>query len=200
MLKKLIILVALTGSLFAMHEAELNLNDYDVEAKLDFDMGQFNNSVNPDTVFLGARYLRASHQHSEEWQTKDENLYDVHFFVQQRLNKLRALTLGLGAKLVYTSVEGEELTALPIGVLADYELPLGLPVPFIIGGSFYYAPHVLTWQDGKNYTEYDAHLDIQVIDRAAITGGYRKIDTDFDVSGGNVVFNEAWFVGVKFRF
>lgn len=199
MLKKLIMIVGLTGSLFAMHEAELNLNNYDLGAKLDLDMGQFNNAVDPNTVFLGARYLRSSHRHSDD-PSKDHDLYDAHFFVQQHLSKQQALTLGLGAKLVYTTISDYDYYALPIGVHADYVLPLGLSIPFILGGRFYYAPEVLSWSDAKNYMEFEAHLDIQLIDRALITGGYRKIDTDFDVSGGDYNFNESWFVGIKFRF
>jgi hypothetical protein len=199
MLKKLVMTLALGGSLFAMHEAELNLNNYDVEGKLDLDMGQFNDAVEPNTVFFGARYLRGSHQHSDA-PSKDHDLYDAHFFVQQSLSGNRALTLGLGTKLVYTSISDHDYYALPIGVHADYVLPLGLPVPFILGGSFYYAPEVLSWSDAKNYMEFRTHLDIQLIDRALLTAGYRKIDTDFDVPGGDFNFNESWFVGIKFRF
>jgi hypothetical protein len=202
MLKKMMTMLALTGSLFAMHEAELNLNNYDLNAKLDFDMGQFNDAVDPDSVFVGARYLHGSHQNNEHDHEKDHDLFDAHFFVKQHLSGYRPLSLGLGTKLVNTHIGKNDFYALPIGVLAEYELPLGLPVPFILGGSFYYAPEVLSWEDAKNYTEYDVHLDIRIIDRAAVTAGYRRIDTDFDVSGTDVNFNfnESWFAGVKFRF
>ncbi|WP_345969864.1 MULTISPECIES: YfaZ family outer membrane protein [Sulfurimonas] len=200
MLKTLVTTLALGCSLFAMHEAELNLNNYDLNAKLDFDMGQFNDAVDPETVFLGARYLRGSYHHSDELRDKDHDLFDAHFAVAQRLSGNDALTLGLGVKFVYTSIEGYDFDALPIGVFARYELPLNLPVPFIVGGALYYAPEVLAWQDAKNYLEYDLSLDIRIIDRAAVTAGYRKIDTDFDLSGGDFTFNEAWYVGVKFRF
>ena len=200
MLKKLMIILALSGSLFAMHDVELDLNDYDLDAQLNLDLGQFNDAVDPDTAFLGARYLRASSEHSDDDLTHDENLYDIHFFVKQRLHGTPDLTLGLGTKLVFTSVENEDFTALPIGALVDYELPLGLSIPFILGGSFYYSPQVLSWQDAKNYMEVEGHLDVRVIDRASITAGYRKIDTDFDTALDDVVFNEAWFIGVKFRF
>lgn len=199
MLKKIVTMLALTGSLLAMHEAELNLNNFDVEGKLDLDMGQFNDAVDPDTVFFGARYLHGSHRHSDD-PSKDHDLVDAHFFVQQRIAGNGALTLGLGAKVVYTTVSGYTFSALPLGVHADYALPLGLPIPFIVGASLYYAPEVLSWSDAKDYMEFEGHLDIRVIDRAAITAGYRKIDTNFDVVGGDMKFNDAWFAGVKFRF
>jgi hypothetical protein len=200
MLKKIVLLLSLAGSLLAMHEVELNLNNYDLDAKINFDIGQFNPSVDPDVFFVGGRYLHGSHQHSDRDLDKDHELYDAHFFVQQRLSGNRAFKLGLGAKFVYTSISDLDYYALPLGVHVAYDLPLGLPVPFIAGAQLYYAPQVLSWSDAKNYFEYDLSLDIQIIDFAALTGGYRKIDTDFDVSHGDLTFNEAWFVGVKFRF
>jgi len=172
MLKKLFMTAALSVSLFAMHEAELDLNNYDLDAKINFDAGQFNPDVEPDTVFFGFRYLHGSHQHNDRDLSKDHDLVDGHFFVRQRLAKANALTLGMGAKFVYTSIE-------------TYD---------------YYAPQVLSWDDAKNYFEYDIHLDVMLIDRAGLSAGYRKINTDFEMTRGDLTFNETWFVGVKFRF
>lgn len=200
MLKTLVATLALGCSLFAMHEAELNLNNYDLNLKLDLDMGQFNDAVDPDTVFVGARYLHGSYHHSDELRDKDHDLVDLHFAVGEHLDANRALKLGLGAKLVYTSIEGYDYYAMPLGLFARYTLPLNLAIPFIVGADLYYAPQVLAWQDAKNYLEYDVSLDIRIIERAAVTAGYRKIDTDFDLPGGDFTFNEAWFAGVKFRF
>ncbi len=200
MLKKLMVMLAMATSLTAMHEIRINLNNYDLDARLDLDMGQFNSSVDPDSVFIGLRYLHGSHQHSDKNLDKDHDLFDGHFFVRQRLRNANALTLGMGTKFVYTSISGKDFYALPLGLLAGYDLPLGLPVPFSVGGEFYYSPQVLSFADAKNYMEYSLHLDIMIIDRAGITGGYRKIDTDFDLSNGDLRFNETWFVGVKIRF
>lgn len=200
MLKKLVLLWVLAGTLLAMHEVELNLNNYDLDAQLNLDMGQFNPAIDPDLFFFGGRYLHGSHQHNDRDLDKDHELYDAHFFVQQRISGQRSLKLGLGAKFVHTSITDYDYYALPLGIHVAYDLPLGLPVPFIVGAQLYYAPQVLSWNDAKNYFEYDLSLDIQIIDFASLTGGYRKIDTDFDTDHGDIIFNEAWFVGVKFRF
>ncbi len=200
MLKKMLSALCFAVPLMAMHEVELNLNNYDLDAKLHLDMGQFNPSVEPGSVFFGARYLHASRQHSDDDLNKDNDLFDGHFFVRQRLSGARALSLGMGMKFVYTSVQSHDFYALPLGLMADYDLPLGMNIPVTIGGTFYYSPQVLSWSDAKNYMEYDVHLDVMFIDRAGITGGYRKIDTDFDLSHGDLVYNETWFIGVKFRF
>jgi len=200
MLKQGLALLALTGSLFAMHEAELNLNNYDLGARLDFDMGQFNRAVDPNTVFVGARYLHGSHRHSDHALRGDHDLFDAHFYVQQRLPGTDSLTLGLGTKLVYTTLESMDFVALPLGLTARFDLPLNLPIGVALGGAVYYAPEVLAWQEAKNYLEYGVYLDIGIIDRASVIGGFRRIDTDFDVVGGDLIFNESWYAGIKFRF
>ena len=149
MLKKVIAVLAMATSLTAMHQIEINLNNYDLDARLDFDMGQFNASVDPDSVFIGARYLHGSHQHSDSDLHKDHDLFDGHFFVRQRLRNANALTLGMGVKFVYTSIQSNDFYALPLGLLAGYDLPLGLPVPFTVGGEFYYSPQVLSFGEAK---------------------------------------------------
>lgn len=200
MLKKLTAIMAMATSLFAMHEAELNLNNYDLEAQLNFDVGQFNPAVQPDAVFVGMRYLHGSHQHNDSDLDKDHDLFDGHFFVQQRPPTAPDLLLGLGAKFVYTTIEKEDFYALPLGLAVRYTLPLDLPVPISIGGDIYYSPQVLSFGRAKNFMEYHIGADIMLIDRAGITAGYRKVDTDYDLDNGDLIFNETWFVGVKFRF
>ena len=192
--------MAIGVPLFAMHEAELNLNNYDLEAQLHFDAGQFNEAVEPDAIFFGFGYLHGSHQHSDGDLKKDHDMIDGHFFVRQRLAGVPALTLGMGVKFVYTDLGGYNYYALPLGITARYDLPGDLPIPISVGGKLYYAPQVLAWEDAKNYFEYDAHLTIMLIDRAGLTAGYRKINTDIDLPGGDLTFNETWFIGVKFRF
>ena len=53
MLKKITLLLVTSLSLFAMHSAELNINQKDLEAGLKFDIGQFNDNVEPETMFVG---------------------------------------------------------------------------------------------------------------------------------------------------
>ncbi len=199
MLKKLVAVFALGTSLMAMHEFELNLNNHDLDARLDLDMGQFNASVEPDSVFFGGRYLYGSKENSDSKIDSDHYLLDGHFRVQQQLANVPALTVGMGMKLVYTSIEDEDFYALPLGIHVRYRLPVEA-VPFYVGGRFYYSPQVLSFQDAKNYMEYQIGLDVMLIDRAGVTAGYRKIDTNFDISDGDATFNESWFLGVKFRF
>lgn len=191
-------------SLMAMHEAEINLNNYDMQVKVDLDMGQFNDTIEPEHVMVGGSYLYASGHHNSVSGAKDSRLMDVHFMVQQPLGPVPDLTVGLGAKGVYTKVDmgasDSDFYALALGLKGEYHLPLDIQVPIAVGGQVYYAPNVLSMSDAKNYLEWDVHAEAMVIDRAGIVAGYRHIDTNFDHPNLDMVLNEHWYVGVKFKF
>ena len=58
MLKKIGLLCAFSISVFAMHSAEININQKDLEFGLNIDMGQYNRGIEPDTTFVGVTYLK----------------------------------------------------------------------------------------------------------------------------------------------
>ena len=65
MLKKLLLIITITSTLFGFHTAELNINDKDFEGKLRFDIGQFNQTVMPDSLFFGIGYIKGSEDNSD---------------------------------------------------------------------------------------------------------------------------------------
>ena len=71
MFKKLGLLAVCAASAFAMHNVELNVNDKDLEFGAKIDMGQFNENVEPDTVFVGAKILHGSVDNSEFTSSSD---------------------------------------------------------------------------------------------------------------------------------
>jgi len=204
MLKILTATVLTAASLMAMHEAEINLNNNDIDLRVDLDMGQFNNTIEPDRVFVGAGYLYASGEHNSLSGAQDSRLMDVHFMVQQPLAPVPDLTVGLGAKGVYTKVElggsDRDFYALALGAKLRYQLPPHIKVPIAFNGQIFYAPNVLSMSDAKNYMDWDLSAEAMVIDRASIVAGYRRVDTNFDNPNVDMVLNESWYVGVKFRF
>lgn len=75
MLKKIAIMAVLSVYAFAMHVGEINVNDTDVGVGAKFDMGQFNHAIDPDTMFLGAKFLNADAEHSSEKKRDDRSLF-----------------------------------------------------------------------------------------------------------------------------
>jgi len=205
MLKAVATVAVAAVSLMAMHEAEINLNNYDVQARVDLDMGQFNETIEPDRVFLGGSYLYASGDHNSVNGAKDSRLMDVHFMVQQPVDPAKDLMVGLGVKGVYTKVDmgvsgDSDFYAVALGAKARYQIPANIQVPIAVGGHIYYAPNVLSMSDAKNYLEWNLEAEAMVIDRAGIVAGYRRIDTNFDSPSVDMTLNESWYIGVKFKF
>lgn len=190
MLKKILPAVVLSTSLFAMHGAEININSADVELSTKFDIGQFNENVEPDTLFLGARYINADKKHSDA-----EKVYDyceLNFLMQKNMND--DLRFGMGVKANYT----KDFVSFPLGIEALYRLPISSSVPFYIGASIYYAPESLSFDDAHGYSEYRVNLDAEVIENGFMTVGYRAIDTDYE--GNDVEYNRSGYIGFRFLF
>lgn len=199
MLKKLALLGAAAASAFAMHSAEININDKDLELGGKIDMGQFNHTVDPDTVFLGARFLNADGEHADPEVPSLDPYYELNFLVQNKINNSN-LTLGLGVKLNYFTQDDVDFGSIPLGVEAKYKLPFGNTVPMYLGGALYYAPEVLSMMDGEDYFEYRITLDIEVIKNANIALGYRNLEMGFEGGSDAFTYNKSAYVGFKFRF
>jgi len=193
MLKKIGLVALCAASAFAMHTAEININDEDLEIAAQFDMGQFNDDVEPDTVLIGGRYLHGGEDNSNVNDVDD--YYEISFLMQNQMGN-EDLTLGLGLKLNYT----EDYSTVPLGAEAKYHLPLEKTIPIFINMAVYYAPSVLTMKDADKYFEYRMSADFEVIDNGKVTLGYRVMNTDYDDARGDVEYNKSMYIGFKFAF
>jgi len=193
MLKKLALLSISTISAFAMHYAEININDKDLEIGAKLDIGQFNPNVEPDTFFVGAKFLNPKPEHSDPHVDIDP-LYELNFLLLKPIGDL-GMKFGMGMKLNYT----ENFSSLPLGIEFQYKIPAEKLIPMYLYGSLYYAPEVLSFSDAADYLEYRIAYDIEVIENGKFTLGYRHIDTNY-MPSSDVVYNSSWFVGFKIGF
>jgi len=196
MLKKILLVLFSVNSLFAFHMMELNINDKDFEGKLRFDMGQFNESVMPDTTFFGIGYIKGSEDHSDFHDT--DGLVEANFLMQRAVGNSENFIIGLGIKYEYSRIDDDDFSAIPLGLEAKYRLPFDTGIPIYIGGIFYYSPEVLTFNDAKNFMEYRVGADVEIIERGHLIVGYRNIDLNFDEADMN--YNHSWYLGFRFQF
>jgi len=195
MLKKISMMTLCAASAFAMHTGEININESDLEISAKFDMGQFNDSIEPDTMFVGGKFLNVDAKHSSNSNASMDPYFEVNFLMQREVGNA-GMTLGMGMKLNYT----KDYSALPLGLEFGYQIPAADLVPMYLNGSIYYAPSVLSFRDAKDFMEYRISYDIEVIDNGRITLGYRSIDTDYDGGIGDFNYNKSWYVGFKIGF
>ena len=195
MLKKLALIAIFAVSAFAMHSAEVNINDTDLEISAKADLGQFNYNIEPNTTFLGFRIVDADDSHGPKNGYKNDPYYEVNFLMRQALSS-SGLSVGMGVKFNYTT----DFSSVPLGLEATYKIPADAFVPMFINGSLYYGPRVLSFGSADRYYEYRLSYDIQLISNGEVTIGYRSMHTNYTDVRGDYTYNEALYFGFKFLF
>lgn len=194
-MKKFLLLVLVQFPLFAMHYFGLNINDVDLEASLDMDIGQFNETLDPDSTFIGVSVLSSSKEHSAL--ESPSPLGSAQFFIQQDIDSAEQFRIGVGFKMAYAAEGSQQFFALPIMMQLAYRLPIdAILIRLKLMGA--YSPKVLSLLDAKNYAEYRAIAEISPIDRATIELGLRHIDLNY--TQRDIIYNETAYVGLRLAF
>ncbi len=131
MFKKIGLVLATTISVYAMHNAQININQRDLEFDLNLDVGQYNTRVEPDTTFIGLSYLNASNNNSEdEFGNEVDVKYflELSFLIKQEIQNT-GLKVGLGVKTNFSKVNNNTFMAIPIGLDMSYKLPIDNFIP-----------------------------------------------------------------------
>jgi hypothetical protein len=192
MLKKISVLAFCAVSSFAMHNAEININDTDLEIGAQFDMGQFNDAIEPETMFLGAKFLNGDESNSDTKIHLDP-FYEVSFLSMNAIGN-KGMSLGMGVKVNHT----KKFTALPLGLEASYILPFQDLVPMRLHASLYFAPRSLAFSDGDSYLEYRLDYNVAIIPHGNLVVGYRHMDTNYKTVDCN--YNASLYFGFKIGF
>ena len=195
MLKKLGLITVCAVSVFAMHNADLNLNNKDLDFGVKFDMGQFNENIEPENVIVGARFLHADSANSSySSNSQMDDLLEISTLVQAKVPEGETI-VGIGIKFN----SAKNYSSVPLGLEVKYNV--GEEFPIYVKGSLYYAPEVLCQQDAKNFIEYKVEAGIQVMKNISTYLVYRSIDTNYDSdNGGDKNYNKSTSLGIKFSF
>ncbi|MCW9025883.1 MAG: YfaZ family protein, partial [Thiovulaceae bacterium] len=79
---------------------------------------------------------------------------------------------------------------------------LNFPIPIGLSASAYYAPKSLSFSDAGGYLEYRTEVYANLMERASVYVGYRKINTKYDFSNNiyDITYNKSIYYGIKFSF
>jgi len=196
MLKKIILLSVFVLSAFAMNTGEININNKDLEIGAKFDVGQFNDAVEPNTMFVGAKFLNADADHSDNDKADLDPYFEANFLMMRPIGN-QGMRIGMGMKLNFT----KDYSSLPLGLEFAYKLPVKNFIPLYLNGELYYAPSALAFSDADSFLEYRLSCDIEIIKNGRVTLGYRSLDTNYeDAYGGDFSYNSYWYIGFKVAF
>lgn len=199
MIKKILLSTALTASLFATEVAELNVNNTDLE--LGYQVKLPHGAVNVEGIaqgdsYFGVKYMTGDGGNSDATiEMGVEDYMEVNFGVMQKIGNT-GFEGGFGFKVNHT----EDFTSVPLGIMGKYPINMYPDVPMSIGASLFYAPSVLTFEDGENYSESRIEFSAEPIRDVELSIGYRNMQTDYEGLRGDFTYNKSVYFGVKMRF
>jgi hypothetical protein len=168
---------------------ELNVNDDDVEARLDV-------LVNPGgaPLTVGGGFLYAGDD--DFW------LSNVNIAIKDEVGA-PGLNLGLGFKGIFgeTDAKPDDFTTLALAFqfLAEYDFrESGANLPISITASLAWAPEILSFSDTEDYFEFYTAVYIHINYWASIFVGYRDIEIEYD--DDIEAEYDAFFFGARLTF
>jgi len=193
MLRILSLLLVGYATIFALNTVEININNTDLELGLAIDMNNISENVEPETVFIGFKFLHADEGHGDFTNSSINDFYELSFLMQRAISD--DFEAGLGIKINTT----KDFTSVPLHGILRYSFDTSIPV--YLSGFISYAPPVLSLQDANKFSEYRVTLDIAVIEGAMISLGYRIINTEYKIPASkDITYNRSAYVGFKFQF
>ena len=180
-MKKIIIgsLVALNLLYATNNNFELNINSDTFEVNGDIYLNDKYILNEESNYYINVRYL-----YSEEKTIYQDTqkLAGVGFKAMSPYVNDSGFKLGIGLSGVWADNSSASFSAIPIFLYATYEL--NEYASFSLNGG--YAPSILTFSDGDKYKEFNTKASYKIIDNGKIFVGYRKIKTEYDISGSDV--------------
>jgi hypothetical protein len=185
-------MIAPSTTLAADATVELNVNDDDVEARLDV---LLNPGGTPMTMGGGFLY-------SDDNDGADIWLSNVNIAIKDEVGT-PGLNLGLGFKGIIgeTDANVDDFTTLALAFqfLAEYDFrESGANLPISIAASMAWAPEILSFSDTEEYVEFYTAVYIHLNYWASIFVGYRDIEIEYedDVEGEH----DAFYFGARLTF
>jgi len=177
--------ILFTGVSYANSSIALNINDDDLEVSTSIGINTLTDYSNGTGYLVDINYI-----HSD-----GNNLTEIGFSGQNTLQGHQGLSLAFGLK----AVVADQFLAFPLTAKGIYKLPLASTIPATsLMVNYTYAPSVLTFRDGDNFSEFRVELDMEIISNIHVFTGYRNIDTDYQ--DHEKVFNNSFYGGLKIRF
>lgn len=187
----LMMLLAPVTTQAADASVELNVNDSDFEARLDFLVNPFETPLSAGIGFLYA-------DDDDFW------LASANLAVKDEVGA-PGLNLGLGFKGIFgeSDVGDEDFTtaALAFQFMAEYdfrESKANLPVS--ITASLAWAPEILSFSDTEDYFEFYSAVYLHINYWASIFIGYRDIEIEYDNDFAVESEYDAFYFGARLTF
>ena len=159
MLKKITLILLLSTPLFSGNQFEMNFSGSHSRLSFDLDVANIIPAMGESSYYLGLSTMGIG----TDPITGDpiNRMYGVNLYMQSILNPFEELTVQVGMKALYSTINSENLLVLPVGFSGTYIMPSDKFQPIIKVSGFYGSAH-LALLDTTNYFEYSAALGLQL--------------------------------------
>ncbi len=189
-MKKLIFLTLLCGmQLFAFQRFSfgLNVNSEAVEFEAKANVAPLTSDPVFRNFYVDVNFIN-----------DNDTMFGAGVYVENVFYNYPPLVFQVGLKTLFTQYQDDDFLALPILFGFKHKIYNGnIPVG-TIGAKVLYAPSPLSFQDADSYTEYRVEATVQIIENVEIYGGYRNIDTDYELEKVN--YSDSAYIGFRFIF
>lgn len=114
-------------------------------------------------------------------------------------SKSPGLELGVGTKFYYAYSDVPDLSVSAIGLGGQLRYRHAKAPRIIYGAGVFYAPGIVTFQDGDQLLEADARIEYEILPTANIYAGYRYIETEIK-NRSDIKIDDNFIIGLRFKF
>jgi hypothetical protein len=186
-MKKILGLVAVLFVTYSFGSAELNLNSNSIGALVDWRI----HKKGYTNYYLGGRYVNNGKVtvggHSFDGDSAKSTLASFNFKMMNqyryRKHNIQGFGLGMGMSAEYIDFDegSQDFLATPLRLYGNMQFDYRISFDIDLA----YAPEMLTFQDGVEYSELKAKFNFRVIDNGYVFAGFRHIQAKYDYTDDN---------------
>ena len=167
---------------------------------LDFSLSSESAQINYATLVGATNYGRTELGFGFLYNDDKNYLADISLLViDEAGSKSPGLEIGVGTKFYYAYADPSNVNVAAIGLGGQLRYRNAKAPRIIYGATLFYAPGIVTFQDGDQLFEADARIGYEILPTANIYLGYRYIVTEL-TNKTDLTIDDTFIIGLQYKF
>lgn len=169
-----------------------------IKATLGSDVARFSYATEAFGQQFGRLETEFGFLYTDHDEAVREDDFLAHLGLQVRGESLDfPVIVSVGGRLYYGEASRYDVSGVALG--GDMLLLPESWGGFGLGGFFYYAPSVVSFQDAEKIREWGVYASFQITPQASVMAGFQNIEVEID-GAGTAEIEDSGFFGVEIRF
>jgi hypothetical protein len=167
---------------------------------LDFSLSSESAQINYATLVGATNYGRTELGFGFLYNDDENYLADISLLViDEAGSKSPGLEIGVGTKFYYAYADPSNVNITAIGLGGQLRYRNAKAPRIIYGATLFYAPGIVTFQDGDQLFEADARIGYEILPTANIYLGYRYIVSEL-TNKTDLTIDDTFIIGLQYKF